>query len=251
MAESNENEPRRYPRGGDAIRLAAPWEWAAADVAVGAIGVLTGPAGKSAPSGGGSITFRHSTYRDDSTISVSGGPATIWTSYAELWPTDETTTMNVWRFADDLPGAGRGRGYTVEVPVWEWYPSNGKVVLVTGGDSLFVFAYGDRRIGMQQIAMIGANLDVEQTTIKLDDYHRVLPKLFAEGLDVIDTRLDRMYGKELDEEVTRLMAAGGPGASCWNGFCIARECNGVDHVDATGYIWCERKPSAPVPEVVE
>jgi hypothetical protein len=29
---------------------------------------------------------------------------------------------------------------------------------------------------------------------------------------------------------------------CWNRFCIASFCDGVNHVDATGYDWVERRP---------
>lgn len=30
---------------------------------------------------------------------------------------------------------------------------------------------------------------------------------------------------------------------CWNGWCIAGDCNGVDHVDVTGYTWSEARES--------
>ena len=30
-------------------------------------------------------------------------------------------------------------------------------------------------------------------------------------------------------------------ARCWNGFCIAGDCDGVSHVDATGETWKQRR----------
>lgn len=30
-------------------------------------------------------------------------------------------------------------------------------------------------------------------------------------------------------------------SSCWSGFCIASDCDGVNHVDATGYTWSEER----------
>jgi hypothetical protein len=32
---------------------------------------------------------------------------------------------------------------------------------------------------------------------------------------------------------------------CWSGYCIATLCNGVDHVDATGFTWTEHHPEPP------
>lgn len=32
-------------------------------------------------------------------------------------------------------------------------------------------------------------------------------------------------------------------AKCWTDFCIAGDCDGVNHVDATGYTWSETKPA--------
>jgi hypothetical protein len=29
--------------------------------------------------------------------------------------------------------------------------------------------------------------------------------------------------------------------SCWSGFCIAGDCDGLHHVDVTGYTWTERQ----------
>jgi len=30
-------------------------------------------------------------------------------------------------------------------------------------------------------------------------------------------------------------------SACWNGFCIADTCDGVNHVDATGDTWEQRR----------
>jgi hypothetical protein len=32
---------------------------------------------------------------------------------------------------------------------------------------------------------------------------------------------------------------------CWSGFCIAGDCDGINHVDATGYTWAEVHPDSP------
>jgi hypothetical protein len=33
-----------------------------------------------------------------------------------------------------------------------------------------------------------------------------------------------------------------PAGPCWSGFCIASFCDGIHHVDATGYAWTEARP---------
>lgn len=110
----------RKPQGGDAVRLAAPWPWAGDMVKVGDIGVLQGPAGRDVD--GGSIMFHHSTFRDEGTVSSSGGPGTIWTEATALRPTDERVTLKVWKWKDGWARAHNGAGYEIEVPVWDWYP---------------------------------------------------------------------------------------------------------------------------------
>ncbi len=104
---------------GDAVRLAAPWP-GGPEVAVGAVGVLDGTLG-TAPDQP-SITFRASTFRDDRVVRCSGGPATIATDPAELYPTGETTSVRCWRFRDGIRRAHNAEEFTVVVPVWDWYP---------------------------------------------------------------------------------------------------------------------------------
>jgi hypothetical protein len=37
-------------------------------------------------------------------------------------------------------------------------------------------------------------------------------------------------------------------AACWQAFCILTDCDGVDHVDATGYSWDQERGTAYCPE---
>jgi hypothetical protein len=111
------------PRGGDAIRLAAPWAWGY-EVAVGEIGVLGGHIDRD--SDGGSVTMRASTHRcrRDGWVSCSGGPATIHTDPTELQPTTDITVLRVWDWGKNLSGAGNGVDYIVKVRVWDWFPTD-------------------------------------------------------------------------------------------------------------------------------
>lgn len=36
---------------------------------------------------------------------------------------------------------------------------------------------------------------------------------------------------------------------CWNGFCIAGDCDGVNHVDATGDAWAQERGTEYCPAV--
>lgn len=110
------------PLAGDAIRLAAPWRWAARSVRVGDMGVLDGFVGK--PSEQGSVIFHARSFRDDHVVSSSGGPGTISTPITELTRTEDTTTMTVWQWRDGIAGAGKGIEYAITVPVWDWHPTN-------------------------------------------------------------------------------------------------------------------------------
>jgi hypothetical protein len=90
-------------------------------VRLGSVGVIDGMVGEDLDDA--SITFNARTFRDDSHVSCSGGPATIRTAVAELRPTEETVTLNVWHWNRYGPGAGNGECYTVTVPIWDWYPA--------------------------------------------------------------------------------------------------------------------------------
>jgi hypothetical protein len=112
---------------GDAVRIAADamWEWGMWNRRIAdrsAIGIIQGRIGY--VTNGASIVFNHQTYRDGQSVSSSGGPATIFTDFAELSPTDETVDVTVWRFRDGIPGADRAEYYTIPVRVWEWRPTN-------------------------------------------------------------------------------------------------------------------------------
>jgi hypothetical protein len=39
-----------------------------------------------------------------------------------------------------------------------------------------------------------------------------------------------------------------PTGPCWSDFCIASFCDGIHHVDATGYAWTETRPARVTPE---
>lgn len=109
------------PNAGDAVRIMAPAK-GMPELAVGRIGILDGMLGQPSDTGGASIMFNPRTYRDDTRVSVSGGPGTIWTPYAELRLTSETVTVTAWRFKNDRRAVGNGVEYTIDVPLWEWYP---------------------------------------------------------------------------------------------------------------------------------
>lgn len=113
--------PAPVPNAGDAVRLMAPSP-GMPELAVGKVGILDGILGHPSDTGGASIIWNPRTYRDDTHVSVSGGPGTIWTPYAELRPTGEIVTVRVWRFKDDRRAAGNGVESTVDVPLWDWYP---------------------------------------------------------------------------------------------------------------------------------
>jgi hypothetical protein len=112
--------PRPLP--GDAVRLSHPWSWGMLET--GSIGVINGVIAQYPVDGHASIVFNHSTFRDEGTVSSSGGPGTVATDLTELRATKEMTNLLVWRWKDGFAGAGNGRSYTVKVPVWEWNPSN-------------------------------------------------------------------------------------------------------------------------------
>lgn len=118
------------PNAGDAVRLMAPAK-GMPELALGKVGILDGILGHPSPTGGASIIWNPRTYRDDTCVRVSGGPGTIWTPYAELRPTGETVTVTVWRFKDDYRAAANGVDYTVDVPLWDWYPGEAAEVSET------------------------------------------------------------------------------------------------------------------------
>lgn len=69
------------------------------------------------------LCFQVSTFRDDTTVSCSGGPLVICQTkdleYKGL------NFVNYWRWSNGSPGAGAGGIYQMHVPTWRW---NGKVL---------------------------------------------------------------------------------------------------------------------------
>lgn len=52
---------------------------------------------------------------------------------------------------------------------------------------------------------------------------------------------------EWPESFTDEMRSGPTTGPCWNGFCIATDCNGVDHVDFTGRTWTQKRGNVYCP----
>jgi hypothetical protein len=115
-----EDQPRT-PRGGDAVRLTAPWQWGA--LPAGELGLIDGG---SPGVGHVRILFKASMFRERSTgaVSCSGGPGTIATPIVDLKPTDEQLVTDAWDWDERGPGQDHGVWYQVTVPIWEWEPDD-------------------------------------------------------------------------------------------------------------------------------
>jgi hypothetical protein len=121
----------RGPQAGDAVRLIKPETgWWSTGVEDGAIGIIDGVVGEElGPDDERSITFNYSAFRGKNNaystgpeyVECSGGPASIGTRIGDLRPTEETMTVNFWRWKD-MPRGGGGEHYTLDVPLWEWAP---------------------------------------------------------------------------------------------------------------------------------
>lgn len=111
----------QFPRGGDAVRVAAPWKWAGSMVKVGQIGIIGGSV-EHDKTQDVHITFNYSAFNDGRSCSCSGGPATIATPIGELKPTGETVKVRCWMWNDGMAQAHNGRDYQREVRLWDWYP---------------------------------------------------------------------------------------------------------------------------------
>jgi hypothetical protein len=112
------------PRGGDAVRLMAPWSVAT----VGSIGIINGTCDTDPEDDDVEITFNYSAFVGDSpeVASVSGGPGTIATPIGELRLTEEVYIYVAWMWQGGLPGAGKGRHYKRKARLWEWFPEQSK-----------------------------------------------------------------------------------------------------------------------------
>ncbi|GEA16717.1 hypothetical protein E308F_29630 [Moorella sp. E308F] len=119
---------KKYPRGGDVVRLAAPWKWGG--LKKGAIGIIEGYTDQEYKDAVRIIFNVWSCFRGKSSkyntssefVECSGGPGTIATPVSELKPTNETIQLKVWRWKD-IPREAGGEEYFVTVPIWEWSPN--------------------------------------------------------------------------------------------------------------------------------
>jgi hypothetical protein len=111
----------QYPRGGDAVRLCAPWKFATT-LQIGAYGFIDGAVnGEHLISV--EITFNSVPFVDESYCSASGGPGSIATPIAELKPTSDRVALRCWRWNDGYARAHNGSEYMRVCRVWDWYPN--------------------------------------------------------------------------------------------------------------------------------
>lgn len=107
------------PMPGDAVRLLSG-PWTAGEVKPGALGVLEGMVGDPLTDTV-SIVFNASSFRDDSVVSCSGGPAPAVVPVGELIRTDDTAEVRFWQWRHGIARAHEGQDYTLTVPVWDWH----------------------------------------------------------------------------------------------------------------------------------
>lgn len=108
------------PRGGDAVRLCAPWKFATS-LEIGSYGFIDG-AVKEEYLVSVEITFNSVPFVDDSFCSASGGPGSIATPITELRPTNDRVALRCWRWRDGHARAHNGVEYMRVSRVWDWYP---------------------------------------------------------------------------------------------------------------------------------
>ncbi len=104
----------QIPMPGDAVRLVGQYSGAK----FGSIAILDGAIGFAEDSY--MAVFAPSAFRDAREVSCSGGPAP-YVACDELRPTGEMIAQLFWRWKD-LPRAGGGEHYLLEVPLWDWTP---------------------------------------------------------------------------------------------------------------------------------
>jgi hypothetical protein len=110
----------QYPRGGDVVRLCAPWKFAAA-LAIGSFGFIDGAVNAEYLISV-EITFNSVPFLDDLYCSASGGPGSIATPIMELRATHERVALRCWRWKNGLACAHNGAEYLRVCRVWDWYP---------------------------------------------------------------------------------------------------------------------------------
>jgi len=74
------------------------------------------------------VCYQPSTFREDTTVSCSGGPLP-WVDSGSLKPAG-LRRIKCWRWSAGLAGAGQGGEYWVTVPLWKWEGSVKKAVHV-------------------------------------------------------------------------------------------------------------------------
>jgi hypothetical protein len=111
-----------FPRGGDVVRLQAPWKWAGPSVKLGAFGFVDGCVDEEYLILV-QITFNSEPFVDERFCSASGGPGSIATPVTELKPTSERAELRCWRWSDGRARAHNGRRYMRVCRVWDWYPT--------------------------------------------------------------------------------------------------------------------------------
>lgn len=124
------------PMPGDAVRLDGYF----CGVKQGAIAILGGRLGRASDEY--LATFAASAFRDDVGVSCSGGPAPF-VGAGDLVPTGETVLCPFWRWLDGRSGAGRGVGYSLEVPLWSWTPGGTRPTIEKSLDTYRFWAAED------------------------------------------------------------------------------------------------------------
>lgn len=112
---------RSHPMPGDAVLLTGPFSIATP----GQVAIIEGVVGEARDEY--LVNFCYSAFRGPNSkyakdptefVSCSGGPAPYLLASA-LKPTGRTRRVTFWRWKD-LPRAGGGERYTLDVPEWEW-----------------------------------------------------------------------------------------------------------------------------------
>ena len=114
----------RLPQAGDIVRMPI----SKLGIKAGELGVINGLVGISLDMI--EVTWNYSAFRgkqvgddiakpdDPVYVSCSGGPG-MYFNASELTPTNETHTVNFWKWKE-LPRANGGIHYKLDVPVWVW-----------------------------------------------------------------------------------------------------------------------------------
>lgn len=66
------------------------------------------------------------------------------------------------------------------------------LVILTAGDCVYVFDEDDDMADLQEMACLGANLDVERTLLTAKTWEVVLPRLGLDPKNIIDCRKEAL-----------------------------------------------------------